>query len=451
MGCAASRVRAAPEGREADPLLFDLVIVGAGYAGLCALEAAVGYHKRGHRIAIVDRRHSWGGHWVEQYGFVTLHQPRQQYTPGNEKWPDKDQPERLATKSEVLAHFERCARKLSRRASITCLFGHEYDENAALINSESGAPRLHLSCSTVDTGCDIPKSTHHITARGLIRALGHSTVPLRAPLVLSSSRVRSVAICDPIIESPSTAGECVYLVGSGKTALDVANHILASPEPPAKLVLITGRGVCFMNREMLFPSGAPPPGAINFCSFVHRLVLMAGEKSPEALPALIEQLKKEGFLLSPSPHAEVLRNGIASPVEVEAVAAGATFEAGHLLDVSDDGAAGPRLVIRRLDGCVQHVPIEEGALVVNCTSNYPTGEHAVRLEPLLSCGGRVLTTRSELADSGTTANLLTSLWCRGTLDKISSELVFACSNGRLSEGAKAALDQAQLRSRAPLA
>ena len=43
-----------------------LVIVGAGYAGVCAFNAALQYLKPGDKVIIVDKGRKWGGQWVDQ-------------------------------------------------------------------------------------------------------------------------------------------------------------------------------------------------------------------------------------------------------------------------------------------------------------------------------------------------------------------------------------------------
>ena len=41
----------------------DLCIIGAGYTGLGALDAATKYLSPGSRVVVVDRGYRWGGHW----------------------------------------------------------------------------------------------------------------------------------------------------------------------------------------------------------------------------------------------------------------------------------------------------------------------------------------------------------------------------------------------------
>ena len=46
--------------------------------------------------------------WVDTYDYVRLHQPHGLFTAGNIKWTLGQDPSHLATKGEVLDHFEHC-------------------------------------------------------------------------------------------------------------------------------------------------------------------------------------------------------------------------------------------------------------------------------------------------------------------------------------------------------
>lgn len=84
----------------------DLVIIGAGYAGVNALNAAAKYVPKGGKIAWVDKREAVGGMWVDQYDYVTLHQPHELFTAGERQWKKEFHWSHLATKSEILEHFD---------------------------------------------------------------------------------------------------------------------------------------------------------------------------------------------------------------------------------------------------------------------------------------------------------------------------------------------------------
>ncbi|MCC2676028.1 MAG: hypothetical protein K0R58_2975, partial [Ramlibacter sp.] len=51
----------------------DYLVVGAGAAGMSFTDAVLTHSDA--TVTIVDRRHAPGGHWVDAYPFVRLHQP----------------------------------------------------------------------------------------------------------------------------------------------------------------------------------------------------------------------------------------------------------------------------------------------------------------------------------------------------------------------------------------
>src|SRR6476659_4629179 len=51
----------------------DYLVVGAGAVGMGFTDALID-HSPQVRVALVDRRHGVGGHWLEDYSFVRLHQ-----------------------------------------------------------------------------------------------------------------------------------------------------------------------------------------------------------------------------------------------------------------------------------------------------------------------------------------------------------------------------------------
>ena len=50
----------------------DYLVVGAGAAGMAFVDSLI--HNADVRVALLDRRHSAGGHWLDAYPFVRLHQ-----------------------------------------------------------------------------------------------------------------------------------------------------------------------------------------------------------------------------------------------------------------------------------------------------------------------------------------------------------------------------------------
>ena len=91
-----------------------LCILGAGFAGMNALAVASRYLGPQDRVVLVDRRPRCGGMWHDTYDFVRLHQPHPMFTAGDIAWRTRQPPWHLASKPEVLAHFEHCLAELRR-------------------------------------------------------------------------------------------------------------------------------------------------------------------------------------------------------------------------------------------------------------------------------------------------------------------------------------------------
>ena len=97
------------------PITCELCIIGAGIAGLNALFASSRYLGKHDKVILVDQKPEVGGMWTQTYDYVRLHQPYPMFTAGNIPWtPDKPR-SHLATKQEVLHHFQHCLGILRQR------------------------------------------------------------------------------------------------------------------------------------------------------------------------------------------------------------------------------------------------------------------------------------------------------------------------------------------------
>ena len=59
-------------GRVTQRVEADYLVVGAGATGMAFTDALIDHAEV--RVALVDRRHTVGGHWLDAYPFVQLHQ-----------------------------------------------------------------------------------------------------------------------------------------------------------------------------------------------------------------------------------------------------------------------------------------------------------------------------------------------------------------------------------------
>jgi Pyridine nucleotide-disulphide oxidoreductase len=222
----------------------DLCIVGAGLAGLNALFVASQYLSRDQKIILVDRRERVGGMWVDTYPYVRLHQPHPMFTAGNIKWTLGRDRSYLATKDEVLGHFEHCLDVIKRRVHVDEFFGWEVESH----DEAEGSVRIR--CRSSD-GRPL-----FIETKRLIKAYGFQTKP-NDPLEISSDRVQSVSpdYCDMRCEEMRASDTPVWIIGGGKTAMDTA-HALITEYPGREVNLVAGSGTYFLSRDKVLPAGA---------------------------------------------------------------------------------------------------------------------------------------------------------------------------------------------------
>ncbi|MEO1656874.1 MAG: NAD(P)/FAD-dependent oxidoreductase [Pseudomonadota bacterium] len=216
----------------------DYLIIGAGTTGLCFADQL--FTDTEATMAIVDRRGHAGGHWVDTYPFVELHQPASYYgvpsAPlGNDRI-DTDGPNagfhRLASGAEVTHHLQ------------TCL--HE-----RLIPSG----RVHYY------------PLHEVTPERTVRSLlggGVKPITVRKKVVNAGRFENAIprthapkyeigegaAYCPPN-DLPRLAPfyQHFLIIGGGKTAIDTCLFLLKSGADPDIITWIVPRDSWLINRK----------------------------------------------------------------------------------------------------------------------------------------------------------------------------------------------------------
>ena len=102
---------------------FDLVVIGAGIAGLNALYAASQYLPTGAKALLLDQKPAAGGMWTEVYDYVRLHQPHPMFTVGDMKWNWRKPKDYLASRDEVQNHLQSCLKQMAQKLQLTEGFG----------------------------------------------------------------------------------------------------------------------------------------------------------------------------------------------------------------------------------------------------------------------------------------------------------------------------------------
>jgi len=222
------------------PLETDYLVVGSGAAGMAFTDALIDASP-GADVVMVDRRHAPGGHWLEAYPFVRLHQPSSYYgvssLPLGSEAIDRHGPnEGFYDRSgapEICGYYERAMQRLLATGRV------RYFPMASYV----GEHRF-VSCISGET-VDVTVRRSLVDATYLEGRVPASTPP---PFeVAPGARCVPVGALVGVRERP--AGYVV--VGAGKTALDACSWLLDRGVPPAEITWIKPREGWLFNRAFM--------------------------------------------------------------------------------------------------------------------------------------------------------------------------------------------------------
>ena len=193
----------------------DYLVVGAGAAGMAFTDALIDHTDVS--VAMVDRRHSAGGHWLDAYPFVRLHQASAFYGVAST----------LLGGGHVQQSRTRGWAAASGRAAEICAY---YDHILPERMLESGKVEFFANCEYVGDRqivsrvsgqrLEVPQRCRIVDARYLAPDIPADTPP---PFdVADGARVIAVNDLVRLAEAPSQ----YVIVGSGKTATDACVWLL---------------------------------------------------------------------------------------------------------------------------------------------------------------------------------------------------------------------------------
>lgn len=208
----------------------DYLIIGAGAMGLAF--ADVIFHKTNAKITIVDRRGKPGGHWVNAYPFVTLHQPAAFYGVNSLKLGNNTAD--LSSKPELLEYFEKVMTKLIDSGRVEFLGHHNYIGNGKVVDLDKPEKvvTFQINKKLVDAtymNVEVP-STH----------TPNYQVDEGVPLV-------------PINALPEVyqKWDNFYIVGCGKTGMDAILYLLEKGISTEQIYWIAPNEAWLFNRAHL--------------------------------------------------------------------------------------------------------------------------------------------------------------------------------------------------------
>ncbi|MBJ7356489.1 FAD/NAD(P)-binding protein [Nocardioides sp.] len=211
----------------------DYVVVGAGAVGMAFTDALVDHADV--TVALVDRRHGPGGHWLDAYPFVQLHQASAFYGVASTLLGggriQQDGPERglheRATAPEIRDYYDRVLRdRLLATRRVTFHPGTEHSQ----VRPRPGA-------RVVDTTYLSPM------------------VPATTPPPFAVAAEASVVPVNRLADLGGAPSQYV-VVGSGKTATDACVWLLGEGTDPDDICWIRPREPWMLNRAVVQPDPA---------------------------------------------------------------------------------------------------------------------------------------------------------------------------------------------------
>jgi hypothetical protein len=223
----------------------DYLVVGAGAAGMAFTDALIDHADVS--VVMVDRRHGVGGHWLDAYPFVRLHQASAFYgVPSTLLGGGRIQQEgreaglhERATAPEVCAYY---ARVLHERMLA------------------SGKVSFHPNCDYLGDGQFVSRlSGQRYEVRGKRRLVDahylSPQIPSGTPAPFGVADGAHVLPVNELVNVGGAPSQYV-IVGSGKTATDACILLLDNGVEPGAICWVRPRDPWMLNRAVVQPDPA---------------------------------------------------------------------------------------------------------------------------------------------------------------------------------------------------
>jgi hypothetical protein len=279
----------------------DYLVVGAGAAGMAFTDALLAHSDA--TVTIVDRRHAPGGHWLDAYPHVRLHQPSVFYgvdsVPLGQDAIDATGANagfyELASGDELRAYYERVMHRQFLPTGRVRYFPRcDYVGEHRFISRLSGASwNVRVRRKLVDTT--------------YLEGAFPATSP--PPFAMADG----VACVTPTelarLEQPP---ERYVIIGAGKTALDVCVWLLEQGVPATAIRWIRPREAWWMNRKFQQPHTLMPE-LLQGTAIQIEAMAQAG-----SIDGLFDRLEAEGVFLriDPTVTPTMFRGAIVSESEL---------------------------------------------------------------------------------------------------------------------------------------
>ncbi|HUS60901.1 MAG TPA: NAD(P)-binding protein [Acidimicrobiales bacterium] len=224
----------------------DYLVVGAGASGMAFVDALIAQSDA--EVVMVDRRHRPGGHWLDAYPFVRLHQPSANYgvtsrVLGNDRidtsGPNTGFYER-ATAAEICDYFNRVMEEHFLPSGQVRFFG--------MCDYRGGSSDEHHFVSNLSGD----ETTVRVRRKVVDATYIESSIPSKhTPMFEVDADVRVIPPNRLVERTEPSTGYTV--LGAGKTAMDTCVWLLDEGVDPDRIRWIKPRDAWLMNRVFFQP------------------------------------------------------------------------------------------------------------------------------------------------------------------------------------------------------
>lgn len=219
----------------------DYLVVGAGAAGMAFVDSLI--HNADVHVALLDRRHSAGGHWLDAYPFVRLHQASEFYgvvsTPLGNGERQADGPEagmyQRAAAPDIVAYYAHVLESMVASGKVTFYPNCEYLGGRRWISRLTGE---HFA---------VPESRRVVNAHYLA-----PEIPAQTPAPFGVADGVRVLPVNDLVRLAAIPSQFV-IVGSGKTATDAIVWLIGNGLDPDAICWLRPRDPWMFNRAVVQP------------------------------------------------------------------------------------------------------------------------------------------------------------------------------------------------------
>ena len=224
----------------------DYLVVGAGATGMAFVDALISATDAD--VVMVDRRHRPGGHWLDAYPFVRLHQPSANYGVTSRVLGN----DRIDESGPNAGFYER-----STAAEICDYFNRVLEETLLASGRGRFFPMSDYRGEDADghhfvsllTGVD---TTVHVRRKIVDATYVESSIPSRhTPRYEIDADARVIPPNDLVDLAEPGAG--FTIIGAGKTSMDTCSWLLDAGVDPGAIRWIRPRDGWFFNRSFMQP------------------------------------------------------------------------------------------------------------------------------------------------------------------------------------------------------